>query len=82
LGGLFSLNPKFLNSSFAIRFLHCTISEVPKNDQSDGLRTCPSYMPDKISPDSCTRDRSSPWLSSYTRDRSSWLPCILLCANL
>ena len=59
-GSLSSLNPKFLNSSLAIRFLHHTISEVSTKRHSGNLHTCPFYTPDTTSPDSCTRDRSSP----------------------
>lgn len=56
--GLSSLNPRFLNSSLAMRFLHTTSVTIQCQD-SDHKCTYPSYSSDMISPNSDTPHRSS-----------------------
>jgi hypothetical protein len=58
VAGLPSLNPRFLNSSLAMRFLH-TRSTTTQCQNSEFKRTYPSYSSDMISPNSDIPHRSS-----------------------
>ena len=79
--GLSSLNPRFLNSSLAMRFLHTTSVTIQCQD-SDHKCTYPSYSSDMISPNSDTPHRSSLSLFWCMIDSQSWHLCILLTSHL
>ena len=79
--GLSSLNPRFLNSSLAMRFLHTTSVTIQCQD-SDHKCTYPSYSSDMISPNSDTPHRSSLSLFWCMIDSQSWHLYILLTSHL
>lgn len=66
-----SANPRFLNSSLAIRFLRSILAIYVDARKDARGHTCPSDRLDMILPNSCTRDRSFPSSASYMQGISS-----------